>query len=258
MAARQFKTYPGSGIRCRSIGTVHAGEFTLLTIAGALAPNLGLAVRKEPVTQKNFLVITLMSIAFATTSSALAQNSPSAKPGAPKTSTADDASQRNPDDFIELLRKDVRSQKKQIIAEKMDLSDAEAEKFWPDYDQYAAELSRIYDTKIALLNDYTDNYTSMTGEQAETYIRKRTEVEQSIMQLRLKYVPAFRKVLSGRETALFYQLDWRLGLAIDVELVQLPLNKSVVDTVLKVYRNDEASLTGLDMRDSFLRCFFSA
>jgi len=48
------------------------------------------------------------------------------------------------------------------------------------------------------------------------YIRKRAEVEQSIMQLRLKYVPAFRKVLSGREKPhCFYQLDWRLGLAID-------------------------------------------
>jgi hypothetical protein len=43
------------------------------------------------------------------------------------------------------------------------------------------------------------------------------------MELRLKYMPAFRKVLSGRETALFYQLDWRLGLAIDVELAQVPL-----------------------------------
>jgi hypothetical protein len=63
----------------------------------------------------------------------------------------------------------------------------------------------------------------MTGEQAESHIRKRAEVEPSIMHLRLKYMPAFRKVLSGRETALFYQLDWRLGLAIDVELVPVPL-----------------------------------
>src|SRR5260370_10507159 len=53
----------------------------------------------------------------------------------------------------------------------------------------------IYDTKIALLNDYAENYSSMTGEQAENYIRKRAEVEQSIMQLRLKYMPAYRKVL---------------------------------------------------------------
>ena len=173
--------------------------------------------------QKKFLVLTLIVIALTATNSALAQNSVSAKKDAAKGSIANDASQPSPDDFIELLRKDVRSQKKQIIAENMDLSDAEAEKFWPVYDRYAAELSRIYDTKITLLNDYVENYSSMTGEQAENYIRKRAEVEQSIMQLRLKYMPAFRKVLSGRETALFYQLDWRLGLAIDVELVQVPL-----------------------------------
>jgi Spy/CpxP family protein refolding chaperone len=175
------------------------------------------------VNKEKFLVVTLVLIVFVATSSALAQNSASANKEAAKGSTGSDASQPNPDDFIELLRKDVRSQKKQIIAENMGLSDAEAEKFWPIYDQYAGELSRIYDTKLALLNDYAENYTSMTGEQAENYIRKRAEVEQSIMQLRLKYVPAFRKVLSGRETALFYQLDWRLGLAIDVELVQVPL-----------------------------------
>jgi len=175
------------------------------------------------VNQMKCLVITLMLGAFAATNSALAQNSLSAKKDAAKSSIANDDSQQNPGDFVALLRKDVRSQKKQIIAENMDLSDAEAEKFWPIYDRYAAELSRIYDTKIALLNDYTQNYSSMTGEQAENYIRKRAEVEQSIMQLRLKYMPAFRKVLSGRETALFYQLDWRLGLAIDVELLQVPL-----------------------------------
>ena len=171
--------------------------------------------------QKKVLLITLMLIAFAATKSVFAQNS--IKKDAAKSSTANDVSQPNPDNFIELLRKDVRSEKKQIIAENMDLSDAEAEKFWPVYDQYAAELSRIYDTKIALLNDYAENYGTMTGEQAENYIRKRAAVEQSIMELRLKYMPAFRKVLSGRETALFYQLDWRLGLAIDVELVQVPL-----------------------------------
>ena len=173
--------------------------------------------------QKKFLVITLILVAFAATSSALAQNSPSPKKDAVKTSVTNDGSEQSPDDFMQLLRRDVRSQKKQIIAGNMDLTDAEAEKFWPVYDQYAAELSKIYDTKIALLNDYADNRSSMTGEQAETYIRKRAEVEQSIMQLRLKYIPAFRKVLSGRETALFYQLDWRVGLAIEVELLQVPL-----------------------------------
>ena len=153
--------------------------------------------------QNKFLAISLTLVVFASTSSVLAQNSTSAKKDAVPTSVANDPSQASPDDFVNLLRKNIRSQKKQIIAENMQLSDAEAEKFWPVYDQYAADLSKIYDVKIALLKDYADNYSSMTGEQAEDYIRKRAEVEQSIMQLRLKYMPAFRKVLSGRETALF-------------------------------------------------------
>jgi hypothetical protein len=173
--------------------------------------------------QKNCFAITLTLVMFASASFVLAQNSTSGKKDAVKTPAATDPSQARSDDFVELLRKDIRSQKKQIIAENMELSDAEAEKFWPVYDQYATELSKIYDEKIALLKGYTDNYSSMTGEQAENYIRKRAEVEQSIMQLRLNYMPAFRKVLSGREAALFYQLDWRLGLAIDVQLIQVPL-----------------------------------
>ena len=173
--------------------------------------------------QKKLLVFILMSVMFALANSVLAQNSSPANNAAPKTSVTNDATQADPDDFIDLLRKDVRSQKKQIIAENMELSDAEAEKFWPVYNQYAAELSSIYDRKIALLKNYTSSYDSMTGEQAENYIRQRAEVEQSIMQLRLKYMPAFRKVLSGRETALFYQIDWRVGLAIDVQLIQVPL-----------------------------------
>lgn len=164
-----------------------------------------------------------MLFVFAAAVSTLAQNSSSEKKSTAQTSVASGGTQGSTDDFVELLRKDVRSEKKQIIAQNMDLNDHEAEKFWPVYDRYAAELSKLYDTKLALLSDYGDNYSSMTGEQAENYIRKRADVEQSIMQLRLKYIPEFRKVLSGRETALFYQLDWRLGLAIEFQLVQVPL-----------------------------------
>jgi hypothetical protein len=108
-------------------------------------------------------------------------------------------SQSAADHDIELLRKDLRSQKKQIIAANMDLTDAEAEKFWPVYDRYAADLSRIYDTKINLVEGYLDNYNTMSGDDAEVYLRRRAAVEENVMQLRLKYVPEFRKVLSGRQ-----------------------------------------------------------
>jgi len=44
------------------------------------------------------------------------------------------------------------------------------------------------------------------------------------MLLRLKYVPIFRQVVSGKTTALFFQLDWRLSLIVDLQLAShIPL-----------------------------------
>ena len=131
--------------------------------------------------------------------------------------------QWSPDQDIQLLKSNLRSQKKQIVAVSMDLTDAEAEKFWPVYDRYAADLAKIYDTKIALFQEYLGSYDSMSGDQAESYLRRRAAVEQDVMQLRLQYLPEFRKVLTGRETALFYQIDWRLDLMINLQLAQAPV-----------------------------------
>jgi Spy/CpxP family protein refolding chaperone len=128
------------------------------------------------------------------------------------------------DEDVKLFRKDIRSQKKQIIAANMDLTDEEAQQFWPIYDQYTAELAGLWDAKFALLKEYAENYTFMNNEQAESYITGRAAVEESIMQLRLKYFPVFRKVLSGKSTALFFQMDWRISLIVDLQLAsQIPL-----------------------------------
>jgi hypothetical protein len=133
-------------------------------------------------------------------------------------------SQVESDEDIKLFRKDVRSLKKQIIAANMDLSETEAQQFWPIYDKYTSELAAITDTKYTLLQEYAQNYSTMTGDQAESYIKGRAAVEESIMKLRLKYLPLFREVLSGKAAALFFQMDWRLGLIMDLQLAsQTPL-----------------------------------
>ena len=136
----------------------------------------------------------------------------------------DTSAQAAVDEDIKLFRKDVRSGKKQIIAANMSLTDSEAQQFWPIYDQYTAELATITDSKYSLIKEYAQDYTTLTGEQAEQYVKGRAAVEQSIMELRLKYFPIFRKVLSGKSTALFFQIDWRLGLIVDLQLAsQIPL-----------------------------------
>jgi hypothetical protein len=128
------------------------------------------------------------------------------------------------DQYIELLRKDVRSLKKQVIAANLDLTDKEAEKFWPIYDQYTVELVKINDTKVALIKDYAQNYSSMTDEQAEAYVKGRAAVDESVNRLRLRYFPIFHRVLTGKTAATFFQIEWRISLMIDLQLAsQMPL-----------------------------------
>lgn len=128
------------------------------------------------------------------------------------------SAQNSTDQDIDLLRKDVRSQKKQMIAANMNLTDQESEKFWPVYDQYTTELVKINDRKYAALKEYAQDYNTLTDEKAQELIRQVLEVDESVAQLRLKYIPIFGKVISGKKTALFFQLDHRLVMLIDLQL----------------------------------------
>ena len=128
------------------------------------------------------------------------------------------------DQDVDLLRKDIRSQKKQIIAANLQLSDAEAVKFWPIYDQYTAELVKVNDAKYGAIKEYAANFTTLTDEHAVALARNLLTVDQQVAQLRLKYVPIFNKVVSGKKTALFFQLDRRLVMLIDLQLAsQIPM-----------------------------------
>lgn len=134
------------------------------------------------------------------------------------------STQSSVDQDIALLRKDIRSDKKQIIAANMQLTDAEAQKFWPVYDQYTAELAKINDARVAAIKDYAANYSTLTDDKALALTRQILGVEESVGQLRLKYVPIVNKVISGKKTALFFQLDRRLTMLVDLQMAsEVPL-----------------------------------
>jgi hypothetical protein len=137
-------------------------------------------------------------------------------------STAQSSPQTDKD--IQLLRQDVRSQKKQIVAANMQLTDAEAEKFWPVYDQYTTDMKKLGDTRVALIKQYAQNYDSLTDAQANDLMKKWGALDESVAELRLQYIPTFEKVVSAKKTALFFQIDRRLSLIIDLQVASaIPL-----------------------------------
>jgi len=131
---------------------------------------------------------------------------------------------RVPDQDLQLLRKDLRSQKKQLVAANIQLTDSEAQEFWPIYDKYAADSATIYDARYLLIKEYADNIQNLSDTQAGALAKRATENDGQMVQLRLKYLPTFEHAIGGKKTALFFQLERRIALMIDLQLAsEIPL-----------------------------------
>jgi hypothetical protein len=72
------------------------------------------------------------------------------------------------DQQLALLRRDIRSMKKQLIAANLTLTDNEATKFWQVYEQYSAETGKINDTRTAIIKEYSDEYGTLTDALAQS------------------------------------------------------------------------------------------
>jgi hypothetical protein len=128
---------------------------------------------------------------------------------------------------IDLLRLDIRSKKKQLIAANLALTDADATRFWPVYDRYTAELVKINDEKYALIKEYAETWGTISDGQAVDLMKRALSVDEQVARLRTRYVPIFLEVLPGKKSATFFQLDRRIQSMIDLQLMsELPLVQS--------------------------------
>ena len=125
---------------------------------------------------------------------------------------------------LQLLREDLRSKRKQLIAANLKLTDTEAKAFWPVYNQYVTELIAINDKKFGLIQEYADNYGKLTNDQSLLFIRNWLDMDIATAQLRQKYVPMVAKVLDGTKAATFFQLDRRIAMMMELQVSsQMPL-----------------------------------
>ena len=162
--------------------------------------------------KKNIVAVLIVASALLLSSVPIFAQAAQSAPGAsapPHTVTDQD---------IQMLREDIRSQRKEITAQNMTLTADEATKFWPIFDQYRQEAIKYNDDRWALIKDYAANYNTMTDAQVQDYIKRSTAVDQQLLELRMKYVPIFEKVISPKKTALWYQIDRRIDLLINLQL----------------------------------------
>ena len=164
---------------------------------------------------KNLMVVVLMGASWMLGGpTAVAQNTPS----------QENTTHVIKDQDLKLLREDLRTKRKQLIAANLTLTDTEATKFWPVYDQYVTELIAINDKKFGLIQEYADNWGKLTDWKSLLFARNWLDMDIAIAQLRQRYVPMVAKVLDGRKTATFFQLDRRIAMMMELQVSsQMPL-----------------------------------
>ena len=127
------------------------------------------------------------------------------------------------DDFIELLRQDLKTQKVAIITETMNFTEEESNIFWPVYREYDFEMTTLADEDLAIIKDYAENFEKMTDAKAKELMDRAMKVDEKRIKLRKKYFKEFQKVLPAIRAARLMQVDNQMSLLIDLQIAsELP------------------------------------
>ena len=126
---------------------------------------------------------------------------------------------------IKELRDAVGKDRRDIVKANMLLTNSEAERFWPLYDQYRAEIHKVGDRRLKVITDYAANRDSMSEEEANRLAREWLDAEKERVGIKEDYLKKFQKEgLSARTTARFFQIDQKLDAAVDAALAaRIPL-----------------------------------
>lgn len=134
--------------------------------------------------------------------------------------------QEKPADDTQLILEKVKADKKLLVSQNMKLTEAEAKAFWPVYDRYQDELFLLRARTGNLIKEYADNYEGMKNATAQRLLDEYMTIESLRLKLRQAYLPKFRAVLPPVKVLRYYQIENKIGTAVDSEVgTYIPLAK---------------------------------
>jgi len=137
---------------------------------------------------------------------------------APQATVSPSSDPKNIQAYIDLLRADVRQQKAEMMGEVMQLSAADAAKFWPIYEQYDEDLAKLNDQRVANIEEYASSYDQMTDAKADELIQKALSYRKQRAELLAKTYESVKQALGGITAARFIQVEDQLLLIIDLQI----------------------------------------
>ena len=133
-------------------------------------------------------------------------------------------SAQNIDDYMEVQRDVLKTEKKAVVAEVMSFTEEESAVFWPLYNEYNEKMYVLNTETYHIIKDYAANFESLTDEKAVSLMNSRMKIEKELSSLEKTYFKKFQKIITGKKAARYFQLENKIKAMIGAELaLEIPL-----------------------------------
>jgi len=134
--------------------------------------------------------------------------------------------QDEPKDTMQIVRDAMKSEKRAFIAVNMELTEAEAENFWPVYDGFQQELEKVTNRLGDVIGAYAKDYNALSDEKAKQLVTESLAIDEERVNFRKAYVSKFEAVLPSKKVMRYYQLENKIWAVLLYELAaKIPLPK---------------------------------
>lgn len=128
------------------------------------------------------------------------------------------------DEANELKKKILFDQKKLVVMENMEFTDAEAKAFWPVYEKHQEELFKVSQRGAKLILAYASAFQTLTDDQAVKVVDEYFSIQDERLAVMKKMYADVAKVLPGKKAFRFMQVENKLQTIARFELAkEIPL-----------------------------------
>jgi hypothetical protein len=125
---------------------------------------------------------------------------------------------------ISLTRSQIQTDRQAIVAGNLPMAEEQAKAFWPLYRDYRAELAKLGDRFVALVENYAKNFDTLTDPQAQAMVDEMFAIQKEEIKIKSGWAPKLGKVLPPKSLARFFQLENKLDAIIRFEIAdEVPL-----------------------------------
>lgn len=110
----------------------------------------------------------------------------------------------------ERLHRESDGLRREMVAEKLPLSDAEAEAFWSLYLEYRVAGKELDDQRVDLIRRLEESTDDLTDKDGKNLVMEALVIEEKRQSFKQNYLMKFSLVLPGSKLLRYYQIETKL------------------------------------------------